>query len=378
MKNFKLLDKGDLEIYDREVFESFSRDIKELFKYSEELEYLSYSEIVEYTDECMSKMEAIQRAYSRKYPFLNTNRLLKLTQRLQISILDFDFLINCVILNNLPLFDRDLHTKLKNLETWQYLVKLNYNDRLKSLTHKESLLKVSDVFFNMFMDNLYSVNIKNSYNIEPETVVPVSTNRSNIKKSRNANILYKYLDLFEYMDKYTEFIDILEKVKDIVDFDEMRIFITSYINTIYKSARTIDIEYPNLTPSIMINSTMVMITNFYESIESSIYSRSPVQIISELMSNLESGELFVDSAGIDWLTNYEIELVQILFLHCIIKDLFDYAFDRIEQVLEDRHDRYQLKIKFSSVDSMVKDRLFQASIKLVGYTLWNVFDKKVL
>lgn len=378
MKDFKLLDKGDLEIYDREVFESFTRDIKELFKYSEELEYLSYSEIVEYTDECMSKMEAIQRAYSRKYPFLNTNRLLKLTQRLQTSILDFDFLINCVILNNLPLFDRDLHTKLKNIETWQYLAKLNYNDRLKSLAHKESLLKVSDVFFNMFMDNLYSVNIKNSYNIEPETVIPVSTNRSNIKKSRNANILYKYLELFEYMDKYTEFIDILEKVKDIVDFDEMRIFVTSYINTIYKSARTIDIEYPNLTPSIMINSIMVMITNFYESIESSMYSRSPVRIISELMSNLESGELFVDSAGIDWLTNYEIELVQILFLHCIIKDLFDYAFDRIEQVLEDRHDRYQLKIKFSSIDSMVKDRLFQASIKLVGYTLWNVFDKKVL
>lgn len=378
MKDFKLLDKGDLEIYDREVFESFSRDVKELFKYSEELEYLSYSEIVEYTDECMSKMEAIQRAYSRKYPFLNTNRLLKLTQRLQTSILDFDFLINCVILNNLPLFDRDLHTKLKNIETWQYLAKLNYNDRLKSLAHRESLLKVSDIFFNMFMDNLYSVNIKNSYNIEPEPVLPVSSNRSNIKKSRNANILYKYLDLFEYMDKYTEFIDILEKVKDIVDFDEMRIFVTSYINTIYKSARTIDIEYPNLTPSIMINSTMVMITNFYESIESSMYLRSPIQIISELMSSLESGELFVDSAGIDWLTNYEIELVQILFLHCIIKDLFDYAFDRIEQVLEDRHDRYQLKIKFSSADSMVKDRLFQASIKLVGYTLWNVFDKKVL
>lgn len=378
MKDFKLLDKGDLEIYDREVFELFLRDVKELFKYSEELEYLSYSEIVEYTDECMSKMEAIQRAYSRKYPFLNTNRLLKLTQRLQTSILDFDFLINCVILNNLPLFDRDLHTKLKNIETWQYLAKLNYNDRLKSLAHRESLLKVSDIFFNMFMDNLYSVNIKNSYNIEPEPVLPVSANRSNIKKSRNASILYKYLELFEYMDRYTEFIDILEKVKDVVDFDEMRIFVTSYINTIYKSARTIDIEYPNLTPSIMINSTMVMITNFYESIESSIYSRSPVQIISELMSNLESGELFVDSAGIDWLTNYEIELVQILFLHCIIKDLFDYAFDRIEQVLEDRHDRYQLKIKFSSADSMVKDRLFQASIKLVGYTLWNVFDKKVL
>lgn len=378
MKDFKLLDKGDLEIYDREVFESFLRDVKELFKYSEELEYLSYSEIVEYTDECMGKMEAIQRAYSRKYPFLNTNRLLKLMQRLQTSILDFDFLINCVILNNLPLFDRDLHTKLKNIETWQYLAKLNYNDRLKSLAHKESLLKVSDIFFNMFMGNLYSVNIKNSYNIEPEPVLPVSANRSNIKKSRNASILYKYLDLFEYMDRYTEFIDILEKVKDVVDFDEMRIFVTSYINTIYKSARTIDIEYPNLTPSIMINSTMVMITNFYESIESSIYSRSPVQIISELMSNLESGELFVDSAGIDWLTNYEIELVQILFLHCIIKDLFDYAFDRIEQVLEDRHDRYQLKIKFSSADSMVKDRLFQASIKLVGYTLWNVFDKKVL
>lgn len=378
MKDFKLLDKGDLEIYDREVFESFSRDVKELFKYSEELEYLSYSEIVEYTDECMSKMEAIQRAYSRKYPFLNTNRLLKLTQRLQTSILDFDFLINCVILNNLPLFDRDLHTKLKNIETWQYLAKLNYNDRLKSLTHKESLLKVSDIFFNMFMDNLYNISIKSSYNVIPETVVLESSNRSNIKKSRNANILYKYLNLFEYMDKYTEFIDILEKVKDIVDFDEMRIFVTSYINTIYKSARTIDIEYPNLTPSIMINSTMVMITNFYESIESSMYSRSPIQIISELMSNLESGELFVDSAGIDWLTNYEIELVQILFLHCIIKDLFDYAFDRIEQVLEDRHDRYQLKIKFSSADSMVKDRLFQASIKLVGYTLWNVFDKKVL
>ncbi len=378
MKDFKLLDKGDLEIYDREVFESFTRDIKELFKYSEELEYLSYSEIVEYTDECMSKMEAIQRAYSRKYPFLNTNRLLKLTQRLQTSILDFDFLINCVILNNLPLFDRDLHTKLKNIETWQYLAKLNYNDRLKSLAHKESLLKVSDIFFNMFMDNLYNISIKSSYNVIPETVVLASSNKSNIKKSRNASILYKYLDLFEYMDRYTEFIDILEKVKDVVDFDEMRIFVTSYINTIYKSARTIDIEYPNLTPSIMINSTMVMITNFYESIESSIYSRSPVQIISELMSNLESGELFVDSAGIDWLTNYEIELVQILFLHCIIKDLFDYAFDRIEQVLEDRHDRYQLKIKFSSADSMVKDRLFQASIKLVGYTLWNVFDKKVL
>lgn len=369
MKDYKILDEYDLSLYDKNILESFSSDIRQIYRYSEELEYFTYEEKVKYIDESIQKMEKIQRIYARKYPFLNTNRLMKTVQKLQICILDYDFLVNCVILENFPIYDSTLYENLSKVEVWQYLCSLNYNRLNKVVYHKESLLKVADMFFNLFVGNIY--------NLIPHEFKELHDGNTKPIKSRSAKAISSYLGLIDYISKYNEMIDLFENVKDIIDFEDVRVFISKYIAMIYKGTRYEDDMYPNLTPSLMVDCAMAMIQNFFESIESSLDIRDPADIVSEIMSDFESGELYLDDTGIKWLTNYEIEMVQVLFLNTIFRYTFDYAFDRIEQVMEDPHSRYQLKLNGFN-NTQVKDRSFQASIKLVGYTLWYVFNKSVL
>lgn len=358
----KILNEYDLEVYDKDILESFMRDLRSVYMYSCELEYLPHIELTEYIDEKTDQIEKIQRQYMRKYPFININKLTKVVQRLQLSILDFDFILNCLLCNSMPLFDRDLHDKLKDIKTWQYLVKINYNRLNKARSHKESLIKLSDVIFNRFIENIFDSANGNSV----------------MAKSRMSERIYKYLDLFDYMSNYSEFTDLLERIKDTVDFDEIRNYVAGYINMIYKNRKYDDDEYPNFTPMILINCIMVMITNFYEEIEASspFENSSPINIINQLVSSLEAGELYTD-VGMSWLTNYELELCQTLFLDRILADVFDYAFDRLEQGLENPVTQLGFK-GFSLYQDKVGSRLFAASKKLVGYTLWNAFNKYVL